>query len=100
MTRISVEMRVVEDDEIVASLCESGRELEVSAPLVCKSRSAPIPPKACHYICMYPLTHFNSFIPSRFYFKCHDVPEALVVSEKLYDAIENGRLVVSWLASC
>lgn len=46
--KISVEMRVVEDDEIVASLCESGRELEVSA---------------------------------------------LVVSEKLYDAIENGRLV-------
>eukprot|EP00435_Cladocopium_sp_Y103_P062480 s719_g24.t1 len=46
--KISIEMRVVEDDEIVASLCESGRELEVSA---------------------------------------------LVVSEKLYDAIENGRLV-------
>ncbi|CAL1135417.1 unnamed protein product [Cladocopium goreaui] len=46
--KISVEMRVVEDDEIVASLCESGRELEVSA---------------------------------------------LVVSEKLYDAIKNGRLV-------
>jgi len=46
--KLSVEMRVVEDDEIVASLCESGKPLEVSA---------------------------------------------LVVSEKLYDAIENGRLV-------
>ncbi len=31
--RLSIEMRVVEDDEIVASLCESGKPLEVSAPL-------------------------------------------------------------------
>lgn len=76
-------MRVVEDDEIVASLCDSGIELEISASWACKWRLNDMS-TACS--CEQIFTH-NPWHNGK----------ALVVSEKLYDAIENGRLVASWL---